>query len=395
EVAQALQAVRLWLYHREVPPPRLVPATPESALSIHALQDLVTAAQSLGEPTPAPLPLVQAPAPSGAPQRPAGLNPATRQAIQATLATGLSMAAGLLVAPTRWYWAVIGAYIMFIRATTLGETLVRGWQRILGTALGVLAGVVLAHLMRGHPVVEVVEMALACFLGFYFMGYSYLWMVVGITLLLAAFYLLLGRYSPELLVMRLELTLVGCVIGGIVAALVLPVPTNVKVRTTLIAVLRDLADLVEQSLEHRSAPDAVEHARPLDRKLQDLHEAAKPLTGRFLPLSSQGLHRALHYLAAGATFARHLVITSERLPESHPDVLLPIGCHVVDNIRAIAEDLSERKAIRHLEDAAACTEPLESALEQCPVPVREAVYWLEQLDEAIVGVGRTLDARLR
>ena len=78
------------------------------------------------------------------------LHPATRQAIQATVAGGLAILAGYAVSSTRWFWAVIASFVIFNRATTRGDILMRAWHRILGTVIGVLAGILLATVVRGH-----------------------------------------------------------------------------------------------------------------------------------------------------------------------------------------------------------------------------------------------------
>ena len=68
-----------------------------------------------------------------------GLRPTTRQAIQVTVAASLAIVIGELVSPARWFWAVIAAFVIFAGTNSWGETLTKGWQRLLGTMLGVPA----------------------------------------------------------------------------------------------------------------------------------------------------------------------------------------------------------------------------------------------------------------
>jgi len=68
-----------------------------------------------------------------------GLRPSTRQAIQVSLAAALAIVAGQLVSPTRWFWAVIATFVIFAGTNSWGETLTKGWQRLIGTMLGVRA----------------------------------------------------------------------------------------------------------------------------------------------------------------------------------------------------------------------------------------------------------------
>src|SRR5262249_35921059 len=78
-----------------------------------------------------------------------GLLPTTRQAIQVSVAASLAIIIGELVSPARWFWAVIAAFVIFAGTNSWGETLTKGWQRMLGTALGVPSGMVVATLVAG------------------------------------------------------------------------------------------------------------------------------------------------------------------------------------------------------------------------------------------------------
>jgi hypothetical protein len=224
-----------------------------------------------------------------------------RLAVQATVAAGLALVAGRLLSTQRWYWAVIGAFVMFTRATTLGDTLARGWQRLAGTALGVLAGVGLAEVVAGHRRLELAALFGCLFLAYYLFRLSYAALVFAITVVLAVLYSLLGRFTPGLLLLRLEETFLGCAIGGLVAALVLPASTTERVDAALAAALRELADLLD-------APDPyrVQRVRRLDRRVRDLRDAARPLTGGVPGLTSARRRRQVHLVGAAVLFARHV-----------------------------------------------------------------------------------------
>src|SRR6185437_5398205 len=81
-----------------------------------------------------------------------GLRPTTRQAIQVSVAAALCIITGEMVSPSRWYWAVIAAFVIFAGTNSWGETLTKGWQRLLGTVLGVPCGVLVATLVSGDQV---------------------------------------------------------------------------------------------------------------------------------------------------------------------------------------------------------------------------------------------------
>ena len=66
--------------------------------------------------------------------------PVLRQAIQATAVSAVAIAVGEALSP--WYWAALATYFSFIGTASSGETFAKAWSRIVGTALGVAAGII-------------------------------------------------------------------------------------------------------------------------------------------------------------------------------------------------------------------------------------------------------------
>lgn len=60
--------------------------------------------------------------------QPRGLSPSVRQTVQVGIATSLAIVVGDLVSPTRWYWAVLTAFLVFAGTTSRGDVLTRGWH---------------------------------------------------------------------------------------------------------------------------------------------------------------------------------------------------------------------------------------------------------------------------
>lgn len=163
-------------------------------------------------------------------EQPAGLRPTTRQAIQVSVAASLAIITGELVSPARWYWAVIAAFVIFAGTNSWGETLTKGWQRLLGTMLGVPAGVLVATLLTGHEAAALAGIFVCLFCAFYFMTVTYSLMTFWITTMLALLYGLLGQFSFGVLMLRIEETALGAVIGATVAVVVLPTNTRTAIR---------------------------------------------------------------------------------------------------------------------------------------------------------------------
>lgn len=228
---------------------------------------------------PATTPMDPDPEPPPPPARsPFGVE--LRRALQATLAVGLAMGLGTLVSPVRWAWACIAAFLVFNRATTVGDSVQRAWHRVLGTVVGVLAGIALAHVVSGHPRVELVTLFVCIFIGYYLMRLSYAWMVLFVTAELALLYSLLGRYSPDLLLLRLLETMVGAASGALVAWTIFPTRTRGHTQGLMGGLLEDLAAFLEAlAAEHRVPVSrwwALERSRTLDRTLRSVREAAAP-----------------------------------------------------------------------------------------------------------------------
>ncbi|MBK3648086.1 FUSC family protein, partial [Streptomyces sp. MBT33] len=107
-----------------------------------------------------------------------------------------------------------------------GETLVRGFRRVLGTVIGIGLGVLIAVPVDGAALPTAVLLAACVFGIFYSAAVSYTWMMLCVTLLAELLYGLLGVLTPGLLVLRLAETAVGALGAALAVLLVLPVTTH-------------------------------------------------------------------------------------------------------------------------------------------------------------------------
>lgn len=178
-------------------------------------------------------------------QRPTGLLPTTRQAIQVAVAASFAIVAGELVSPARWYWAVIAAFVIFAGTNSWGETLTKGWQRLVGTILGVPCGILVATLFAGNTLGSLAMIFVCLFCAFYCMTVTYSLMTFWITTMLALLYGLLGELSFGVLLVRIEETALGAVIGVAAAVLVLPTNTRTAIRHDTRGFLTALAALID------------------------------------------------------------------------------------------------------------------------------------------------------
>lgn len=247
----------------------------------------------------------------------AGLRPTTRQAVQVSVAASLAIVVGELVSPARWYWAVIAAFVIFAGTNSWGETLTKGWQRLLGTLLGVPCGVLVATLLTGHKTAALAGIFVCLFCAFYFMTVTYSLMTFWITTMLALLYGLLGQFSFGVLMLRIEETAIGAVIGATVAVVVLPTNTRTAIRSEARAFLTSLSALIEVStatmfgVQDSASPS--EQARQLDRDLQQFRVTAKPLLAGVAGLAGRrSIRRALRIFTACDRYGRSLARSAEQ-----------------------------------------------------------------------------------
>jgi uncharacterized membrane protein YgaE (UPF0421/DUF939 family) len=338
-----------------------------------------------------------------------GLRPTTRQAIQVSVAASLAIVTGELVSPARWYWAVIAAFVIFAGTNSWGETLTKGWQRLLGTMLGVPCGVLVATLFAGDKTASLVAIFVCLFCAFYFMNVTYSLMTFWITTMLALLYGLLGQFSFGVLMLRIEETAIGAVIGVAAAILVLPTHTRTTIRKDSHAFLTALSALIEISAatmfgENETA-SPTEQARQLDRALQQFRVSAKPLLAGVAGLAGRrSIRRALRIFTACDRYGRRLA----RSAEQYQDTLGSEGLATafmaaaaqtrsnIDALRAIidgAEGVSVNSATDDLDAAETAARHRDGELGADARRFLTAVHALRQIERAIITGATNLGAR--
>jgi uncharacterized membrane protein YccC len=306
--------------HDEVAVRRLALAvvdTAKAAAEVRARIERVETAQEAAEETASPSP--------PEPTRQTGMLPSTRQAIQVAVAAALAIVVGELLSPSHWYWAVIAAFVIFAGTNSWAETLDKGWQRLLGTVLGVPSGVLVATLVSGNTIASLVMIFVCLFCAFYFMKVTYGLMTFWISTMLALMYGLLGEFTFGLLMLRIEETAIGAVIGIAAAMLVLPINTRTRIRHDAHTFFLTLADLVEECvdslLDGGPATPLTETARQLGRDLQQFRTTAKPLSAGVAGLAGRRTMRhGLRMLTACYRYARILVRSSETRVDTSPEL---------------------------------------------------------------------------
>jgi uncharacterized membrane protein YccC len=336
--------------------------------------------------------------------------PSTRAACQVAAGSAMAILGGELLSPQRWYWAVLTCWVVFINTSSTGEILIKGYRRLIGTVVGVVAGLGLATLVGGNTWLAF-TLVIICVFGMFFTApLSHTLMSFFVTMMLGLLYTLLHTFSPAVLVLRIEETALGATCGLLAAVLVLPVHTQDRTDEQLRKVLQQLREVLTQSVEQLSgAPtaDLLDKARDLDVALDGLRRSLKPLTHPTSPLRARrrNARYVLGLLETCAYHARSLAATAEQIPDN-----LRIGAdpRLKEAARRIDHNLQE--LIRHLagdgvKHVRLSSEPsvaslLKSAIDEdrknaageglrSTVTLR-VLRHLQRLDELILGLARPL-----
>jgi hypothetical protein len=329
---------------------------------------------------------------------PAGLLLTTRQAVQVGVATSLAIIAGELVSPSRWYWAVITAFLVFAGTSSRGDVLSRGWGRTIGTIGGVLAGMGLAVLVSGSELAALLLLFACIFLGIYLVQVSPSLMAFWVSAVLALLYGLIGQFSVATLVLRIEETAVGAALGILAAYLVLPK----RSREAFDEALDELVDAVDAALA--TSVDRILGREPTTSSVElarNLHDAMATLRARAVPLDSplpwrrgrSSYHRTLKMLSVVDHYARDLARLSDDVRAPGWTALCPAADRVRSNLDGLRRVLLRRDAgeIRSAEDL---IDAAESDAAHRPDPQRTDLLAvsraLRRIDQAVVALADDL-----
>jgi len=338
--------------------------------------------------------------------KPHGLDPSIRAGIQAAIGGALAIVGGELLSAQRWYWAVIAGYIVFAGTTSRGDLLVKGWRRIWGTLLGIIAGTVLATLLAGKAELNVVAALVCIFLAFYMLRVSYATMTFFITVMLGMLYDILGTFTPDVLLIRLAETAIG-VTGSVIAAmLVLPTRTRATVLTELhdyfAALHRELVD-AERLLVQADRVSVIAATREVDRAATDVRTAIAPMLHPLSPSRVRRGHatRLLTLTEESSLAARNLARAAEPgalagIPEAvrtlerligNTEVLLAATEDPPKTARLVSgPELAATVNVRERAEASSAGEPDRIRV----LHLRRVINCLDRLDKQLLGMAAPL-----
>ncbi|MFD7923850.1 FUSC family protein [Streptomyces sp. NPDC059740] len=276
--------------------------------------------------------------------------PTTRAAFQVTVGSALAIVGGEFLSAQRWYWAVLTCWVVFLNTASTGEILVKGYRRLIGTIVGVVAGVGVTTLVAGDVPLAFALVLVCVFCMFFTAPLSYALMSFFVTNMLGLLYTLLHTYSVSVMVLRIEETLLGAASGLIAALVVLPVRTGAHTDQRLADVVEALRETVQASLSRLEGgrgledPALDDSVRDLDEAVENLRQATAPLTHPVSPLRvRRGTTRYVVGLINGAAYhARALASCVQQLPESgaEDDTARRLADQVTEHLTRLGDHLS-------------------------------------------------------
>lgn len=273
-----------------------------------------------------------------------GLRPSTKKAIQAIVAGIISIIVGQIISPAQPYWVLLTAYVVFLGTESIGRIYIKGFQRSFGTIIGAVLGFMLAKLISGQSVLEVVLIFLVIFLAFYWFSVSYTLMNVFITMLIAFMYdILLGGITFSLIGARVLDTIAGASISLGVSTLIFPKKTKDKVSEVINEFLLELQPYVTEYVrgfrEDVNVKELSESALVLNQKLQTIKDEAQSLIQRSGSPIHVHMTKWIMMIAAINYYARQLVASSYRKRFDYPEELVVVFKEVEKKLNHNLESL--------------------------------------------------------
>lgn len=145
---------------------------------------------------------------------------AWRPAIQVVAALAIALLLADLLAPGRWYWAVVTANAVLSRSKT--GTLRRSCFRLIGTVIGLVIGLLAGWLVGGNLILTCAVMLAAVFALHFCIPENYGIGVLFATIFVGLLYVSLGFSEAQILLTRLEETGIGVLAAVVVTIAVLP-----------------------------------------------------------------------------------------------------------------------------------------------------------------------------
>jgi Fusaric acid resistance protein-like len=265
----------------------------------------------------------------------AAVAPYVRTAIQVGVAVGAAIALGDLLSGQRFYWAAIGAFVVFQGTSNTEEQIGKALSRVVGTLVGIVVGSLLVDLIGPHAAWMIVVILASVLLGLYLQRADYAFLVIGITVLVSQLYAELGDFSNLLLVQRLEETAIGAVVAAAVVVAVLPLHASRVARVALRGYLAAMASLLRHAYPALGGEEAAALLQDDTRALDSAYRALASSIQSMRRIQAGGQSRRAGATIVAATSARRYALNLVRdiptaaVPDADIAALLNRGCQTL------------------------------------------------------------------
>ncbi|WP_454164219.1 FUSC family protein [Gordonia iterans] len=322
--------------------------------------------------------------------------PSTRMAVQAMVAAGLATVVGEAIDASRWYWAVMASFMIFV-GTTRSSVLTRASRRVIGTGAAVALGIVVAVVLDG-PSYWHLLIGLAGVIGAFYLGpLNQIYSAFFLTLLVVSQYGLLGVLDPRLMTLRLEETVAGMAVGVLCAFLVFSTDSKHALAAAVTAYLGALTTLVRGIGAAMTRPGQTRallaSAAALDRAQEKLDAIVGSMSLSFVNGRRSRVTTLTHLMRVASRSAEHAAQSAihvtdrapgEQLGGAGANVFEAAVAHVVENAaraRAVLVDGAASTADPEDTSVADACAQLRSAAEAAP---SHALLLLTRVDWALV-----------
>ncbi|MFE1245192.1 FUSC family protein [Fictibacillus sp. NPDC058756] len=375
------------------------------SIANHVIEGATTIQQSLHEKKTVTAASEETEVEEDAPKEDTGLKPSTKKAYQA-LATGvLSIFIGEIISPTQPYWVLLTAFIVLLGTESIGRIYTKGYQRSLGTIIGAVIGFLMAKLLSGQPVIEVILLFAVIFLAFYLLTVSYTMMSLFITMLIAFMYdILLGGITFELIGARVLDTIAGALIALVVSTIIFPKKTKQKVAESINEFFEELkpyvTEYVKSFREDVNVKELSEKGFTLDQKLKAIRDEAQTLMQRPGSPAHTDMSRWFTVLSAINYYAKHLVASSYRKGFDYPEELVGVFKmaeeklgHNIDTLMELLKRTElEEPLMYSLENEREQIERLAPSRKQSQRDLIHHLYYVWRINHSLIELGTELGA---
>lgn len=328
-------------------------------------------------------------------------SPNTRMTIQATVAAVIATYVGEAISGSRWYWAVLTAFLVFVGGSTRGAILTKASRRVVGTVLGIAVGIGLA-VAAGSSQAALIAICVACVFGMLYFGpLQYLYSSFFITVFLVGMYGLLGILTSRVLEVRIAETVGGAFVGVLCAYLIVSTSSRDKLGdevSRFFAALDHVLEVCSTALtENGRAREVLDTTRRFDAVRADIDSFVSGMNVAFYDgrsaLSTMAVH--LMYItnrAAGELARAAVAVTSGDstglLRDAAGDALDRAVDHVRKNAGLAQHSLDTRTAPAVDLDDSTILDLLEKVPFDGDSPQVEAFRALAQMNWALLRVTR-------